>query len=139
MSEQTKKPGSRIASIGVPAVMISVVVMMVVPLPVVLLDMLLALNLSVSIVILLVAVTARKALDFSVFPALLLVTTLMRLALNISSTRLILTTGEAGKVIEAFGHVVISGSLVVGMVVFLILVLVQFLVITAGAGRVADA
>ncbi|MCW2665922.1 MAG: flagellar biosynthesis protein FlhA [Frankiales bacterium] len=130
--------GSKSASIGVPAVIIGVVIMMVVPLPAMLLDMLLAVNLALAVVILLTAVMAGRALDFSVFPALLLVTTLLRLALNISSTRLILLHGEAGKVIEAFGHVVIGGSLVVGLVVFLILVIVQFLVITAGAGRVSE-
>ena len=130
--------GGRGATFGVPAAIVGVVVMMVLPLPKPLLDLLLAVNLTASLVILLTALTARRALDFSVFPALLLVTTLMRLSLNISSTRLILTEGDAGKVIEAFGHVVVGGSLVVGMVIFLILVIVQFVVITAGAGRVAE-
>ena len=130
--------GGRGATLGVPAAIVGVVVMMVLPLPKPLLDLLLAVNLTASLVILLTALTARKALDFSVFPALLLVTTLMRLSLNISSTRLILTDGDAGKVIEAFGHVVVGGSLVVGLVIFLILVIVQFVVITAGAGRVAE-
>ncbi|MCW2606545.1 MAG: flagellar biosynthesis protein FlhA [Frankiales bacterium] len=129
---------TRTATVGVPSLMIALVLLMVVPLPAVLLDLLLAVNLTMAVVILLTAVTAQRALDFSVFPALLLVTTLLRLALNISSTRLILTHGEAGKVIEAFGHVVIGGSLVVGLVVFLILVIVQFIVITAGAGRVSE-
>ena len=138
MSTALTKPSSRTASVGVPALMIALVLLMVVPLPAVLLDLLLAVNLTVAVVILLTAVTAQRALDFSVFPALLLVTTLLRLALNISSTRLILVQGEAGKVIEAFGHVVIGGSLVVGLVVFLILVIVQFIVITAGAGRVSE-
>ncbi len=130
--------GGRGATLGVPAMIVGVVVMMVLPLPKPLLDLLLAVNLTVSLVILLTALTARRALDFSVFPALLLVTTLMRLSLNISSTRLILTDGDAGKVIEAFGHVVVGGSLVVGLVIFMILVIVQFVVITAGAGRVAE-
>ena len=130
--------GGRGATFGVPAAIVAVVVMMVLPLPKALLDLLLAVNLTASLVILLTALTARRALDFSVFPALLLVTTLMRLSLNISSTRLILTEGDAGKVIEAFGHVVVGGSLVVGLVIFLILVIVQFVVITAGAGRVAE-
>ena len=130
--------GGRGATLGVPAAIVGVVVMMVLPLPKPLLDLLLAVNLTVSLVILLTALTARRALDFSVFPALLLVTTLMRLSLNISSTRLILTDGDAGKVIEAFGHVVVGGNLVVGLVIFLILVIVQFVVITAGAGRVAE-
>ena len=80
----------------------------------------------------------NKPLDLSVFPALLLVATLFRLALNVSSTRLILLDADAGKVIEAFGKVVVGGNLVVGLVIFLILVVVQFVVITAGAGRVAE-
>ena len=133
-----RQRGGRAATLGVPAMVVGVVVMMVVPLPKVLLDLLLAVNLTVALVVLLTAITAVRALDFSVFPALLLVTTLMRLALNISSTRLILLDGDAGKVIEAFGHIVVGGSLVVGLVIFLILVIVQFVVITAGAGRVAE-
>jgi flagellar biosynthesis protein FlhA len=123
---------------GVPLLMVGIVVTMIIPLPTMLLDLLLATNLTVAVVILLTAITSERALDFSVFPALLLVTTLMRLALNISSTRLILLNGEAGKVIHAFGTVVVGGNLVVGLVVFLILVIIQFVVITAGAGRVAE-
>jgi len=133
-----RRRGGRAATLGVPAAVVGVVVMMVVPLPKAVLDLLLALNLTIALVVLLTAITAVRALDFSVFPALLLVTTLMRLSLNISSTRLILLDGDAGKVIEAFGHVVVGGSLVVGLVIFLILVVVQFVVITAGAGRVAE-
>ncbi|MCW2599365.1 MAG: flagellar biosynthesis protein FlhA [Frankiales bacterium] len=123
---------------GVPLLMVGIVLTMIIPLPTMLLDLLLATNLTVAVVILLTAITAERALDFSVFPALLLVTTLMRLALNISSTRLILLDGHAGKVIQAFGQVVVGGNLVVGLVVFLILVIIQFVVITAGAGRVAE-
>ena len=129
---------STLASMGVPLLVVGIVVMMIMPLPTVLLDLLLAVNLTVAVVILLTAITSEKALDFSVFPALLLVTTLLRLALNISSTRLILLKGEAGKVIHAFGSVVVGGNLVVGVVIFLILVIIQFVVITAGAGRVAE-
>src|ERR671916_707995 len=112
--------------------------MLVVPLPAALLDLLLGLNITASLLILLVAMQIKKPLDFAVFPSLLLVATLFRLSLNVSSTRLVLTDGYAGKVIEAFGHFVISGSLVVGLVVFLILTIVQFVVITNGAGRVAE-
>ncbi len=130
--------GGRFAQFGVPLLLVGIVVMMIMPLPTMLLDILLAANLAVAVVVLLTAITAERALDFSVFPALLLVTTLMRLALNISSTRLILLHGEAGKVIHAFGSVVVGGNLVVGLVVFLILVIIQFVVITAGAGRVAE-
>ena len=128
----------RIAQVGIPLIVVSVVVMMVVPLPKVMLDLLLAANLAGSVVVLLVAMMVKRPLDLSVFPALLLIATMIRLALNISSTRLILLEADAGKIIEAFGHVVVGGNLVVGLVVFLILVVVQFVVITAGAGRVAE-
>ncbi|MCU1379507.1 MAG: flagellar biosynthesis protein FlhA [Acidimicrobiales bacterium] len=123
---------------GVPAAVVCIVVMMVVPLPPVLLDLLLVLNLSGAVLILLTSMYVQKALDFSVFPSLLLVATMFRLALNVSSTRLVLLHGYAGKVIESFGHVVIGGSVVVGLVIFLILVIIQFVVITNGAGRVAE-
>jgi flagellar biosynthesis protein FlhA len=133
------KAGSRrFASVGVPLLLVSIIVMMVVPLPKMLIDLLLATNLSLAIVILLTSMMVQKALDFSVFPALLLVTTLFRLALNVSSTRLILLHGDAGHVIEAFGHIVVGGNLVVGLVVFMILVIIQFAVITNGSGRVAE-
>jgi flagellar biosynthesis protein FlhA len=124
--------------VGVPAAIVCVVIMMVVPLPAVLLDLLLVLNLSGAVLILLTSMYVQKALDFSVFPSLLLIATMFRLALNVSSVRLILLHGYAGKVIESFGHVVIGGSVVVGLVIFLILVIIQFVVITNGAGRVAE-
>jgi flagellar biosynthesis protein FlhA len=132
------QPSGRVAQLGVPLLLVGIVVMMIMPLPSMLLDLLLAANLTMAVVVLLTAITSERALDFSVFPALLLVTTLMRLALNISATRLILLHGDAGKVIHAFGAVVVGGNLVVGVVVFLILVIIQFVVITAGAGRVAE-
>jgi flagellar biosynthesis protein FlhA len=135
---QPTPAGGRIAQLGVPLLLVGIVIMMIIPLPTMLLDILLATNLAAAVVVLLTAITSEKALDFSVFPALLLVTTLMRLALNISSTRLILLNGDAGKVIHAFGSVVVGGNLIVGLVVFLILVIIQFVVITAGAGRVAE-
>jgi len=128
----------KLAQIAIPLLVVGIVITMVVPLPAALLDLLLAANLSVAVLVLLTAMLVSNALDFSVFPALLLVTTLMRLSLNVSSTRLILLHGFAGKVIEAFGSIVIGGNLVVGLVVFLILVVIQFAVITAGAGRVAE-
>jgi flagellar biosynthesis protein FlhA len=129
---------NRFATVGVPLFIVAIVLMMVVPLPEVLLDLLLAANLAGAVVILLIAMMVKRPLELSVFPALLLVTTMLRLGLNISSTRLILLHGDAGKVIEAFGNVVVGGNLVVGLVVFLILVIIQFVVITAGAGRVAE-
>ncbi|MGY1720871.1 MULTISPECIES: flagellar biosynthesis protein FlhA [unclassified Blastococcus] len=123
---------------AVPIGVVSIVLMLVVPLPAAMMDMLIGLNLAISLLVLLVAMQIRKPLDFAVFPSLLLIATLFRLALNVSSTRLVLTDGYAGKVIEAFGHIVIGGSLVVGLVIFLILTIVQFVVITNGAGRVAE-
>jgi flagellar biosynthesis protein FlhA len=122
----------------VPVVLVGAVVMMVVPIPPALLDLLLAANLAFALLVLLAVLTLRDTLDLSTFPSLILITTLMRLALNVSSTRLILLDGYAGKVIATFGEFVVGGSVVVGLVVFLILVVIQFAVITAGAGRVAE-
>src|SRR5437764_7160433 len=133
-----RKKSRGIAQVGIPLLLVCVVITMVVPLPKFLLDMLLAANISLAIVILLTSMMVQRALDFSVFPALLLVTTLVRLSLNVSSTRLILFHADSGHVIQAFGNFVVGGSLVVGLVVFLILVVIQFAVITAGAGRVAE-
>jgi flagellar biosynthesis protein FlhA len=129
---------TRLGQIGVPAAVVAIVVMMVVPLPTLLLDLLLVVNLAAATVILLVSMQVRRVLDFSIFPSVLLIATLFRLALNVSSTRLVLLHGDAGKVIESFGHFVVGGSLVVGLVIFLILSVIQFIVITNGAGRVAE-
>ncbi len=119
-------------------VVMLIIVMMVVPLPPALLDMLIALNISIGVTILLVSIYASEPLDFSVFPTLLLVCTLFRLALNVSSTRLILLHAHAGNIIQSFGQFVIGGSLIVGVVIFLILMVIQFVVITNGSGRVAE-
>src|SRR4051794_33772440 len=112
--------------------------MLVVPLPSAILDLLLGLNITSALLILLVSMQIKRSLDFSVFPSLILIATLFRLALNVSSTRLALTDGYAGHVIDAFGHFVVGGSLVVGLVIFIILTIIQFVVITNGAGRVAE-
>src|SRR3954454_750890 len=133
-----KRSRGRVAQVGIPRLLVCVVITLVVPLPKVLLDLLLATNISLAVVILLTSMVVQRALEFSVFPALLLVTTLVRLSLNVSSTRLILLHADAGHVIEAFGNFVVGGNLVVGLVVFLILVVIQFAVITAGAGRVEE-
>ena len=117
---------------------VAIVALLVVPLPAVLLDMCLALSIAASLVMLLVALNTTDPLEFSSFPSLLLITTLFRLALNVNSTRLILSKGEAGKVIEAFGNFVIGGNFAVGVVIFLILVAINFVVITKGAGRIAE-
>ena len=128
----------RLSSAAIPFAILMVVVVMVVPLPVVMLDMLLALNISLAIMILLTSMLVREPLEFSVFPSLLLVTTMFRLALNVSTTRLILSKGEGGNVIHAFGSIVVSGNLIIGLVIFTILVVIQFAVVTSGAGRVAE-
>jgi flagellar biosynthesis protein FlhA len=117
---------------------IGIVLMMVVPVPIPLLDILLIINISIALMIILVAMNTLDALQFSIFPALLLITTLFRLALNVSTTRNILSHGEAGNVVKTFGSFVAQGNIIVGFVVFLILVLVQFIVITKGSERVAE-
>jgi len=117
---------------------IGLIAMMIIPLPQFLLDMLITLNIALALCILLVAMYIEKPLDFSIFPPLLLVATLFRLALNLSSTRLILLHADAGRVIEAFGSFVVGGDLVVGLILFLILVIIQFVVITSGSQRVAE-
>jgi flagellar biosynthesis protein FlhA len=128
----------KLTKAAVPVGVVSIVLMLVVPLPAAVLDLLLGFNITASLLILLVSMNIKRPLDFSIFPSLVLIATLMRLALNVSSTRLVLTDGYAGKVIEAFGHFVIGGSLIVGLVIFVILTIIQFVVITNGAGRVAE-
>jgi len=117
---------------------ITIVLMIIIPLPKEMVDLLLALNITISIIIILITMFTTNVLQLSVFPTLLLVTTLFRLALNISSTRLILTEADAGTIISAFGNFVIRGNYVVGIIIFLIIVVIQFMVITNGAGRVAE-
>jgi len=128
----------KIRDITVLAGIIGIVLMMVLPIPSWLLDVLLIINISTALMILLIAMNSKEALQFSIFPALLLITTLFRLALNISTTKLILTHGEAGHVVATFGQWVAQGEIAVGFVVFLILVVVQFIVITKGSERVAE-
>jgi flagellar biosynthesis protein FlhA len=117
---------------------VGILVMMIIPLPAPFLDILLALNIAIGLTILLVAIYNTEPLQFSIFPGLLLLITLFRLALNVASTRLILGDGYAGQVISAFGGFVVKGNYIVGFIVFLILVLINFIVITKGAGRVAE-
>lgn len=124
--------------ISVLIVVILIVSMMIIPMPTILLDFLLIINISLSMMILLVAMNAKEPLEFSIFPTALLLTTLFRLALNVSTTRSILSKADGGKVIETFGSFVIGGNPVVGFVVFLILVVIQFVVITKGSERVAE-
>ena len=115
-----------------------VVSMLVIPLPSPLIDLFITLNISAALAIAVATMYLTKALDFSSFPSLLLLTTMFRLAINVSVTRLILTHGNAGNVVSAFGKFVVGGNVVIGLVIFLILVVIQFVVVTTGAGRVAE-
>src|SRR5690554_1703794 len=129
--------------LGAPIFIIVVLSMMVLPLPPFALDLFFTFNISLAVMVLLVAMYTKKPLDFSIFPTVLLVTTLLRLALNVASTRIVLLEGHtgpdaAGKVIEAFGHFLVGGNTAIGLVVFGILVLINFVVITKGAGRIAE-
>jgi flagellar biosynthesis protein FlhA len=117
---------------------IAVVLLIIIPLTPFALDILLTLNITLAMIIILITMFTLEPLQFSIFPTILLITTLYRLALNISSTRLILTRAEAGKVIDTFGHFVVSGNYVVGIIVFLIITVIQFVVITSGTTRVAE-
>ena len=129
---------ARRADLVLAVVLMAVVFMLVLPLPTVLVDVLVAINIAVSALLLMVAMYLPSPLSFTSFPSVLLVTTLFRLALSIATTRLILLQADAGHIIEAFGNFVVGGNLVVGLVVFLILTIVQFIVITKGAERVAE-
>ena len=129
----------RILNNAISFFVVAIVLLLLIPLPPFALDMMIIFNLSISLVILLITMNIRNPLEFAIFPSLLLVTTLIRLGLNISSTRSILTkNGDAGKVIHAFGSFVLKGNVVVGFIIFLIIVLVQFIVITKGAERVSE-
>lgn len=131
------------SAIVAPLIVVMILSLMVLPVPAFVLDLLFTLNIALSVVVLLTALTTVKPLDFMAFPAVLLVTTLLRLSLNVASTRIVLTEGHtgsdaAGQVIEAFGHFLIGGDYLVGIVVFVILTLINFMVITKGAGRIAE-
>jgi flagellar biosynthesis protein FlhA len=133
-------PASRLA---VPLLVLLILAMMVLPLPTIMLDVLFTLNIALAMIVILVSLNSRRPLDFSVFPTVLLLTTLLRLSLNVASTRIILMRGQtgtdaAGKVIESFGNFLVGGNIAVGFVVFLILVIINFVVITKGAGRIAE-
>jgi flagellar biosynthesis protein FlhA len=137
MTSFLKKAGRHADFVAAGAVVL-VVAMMIIPLPPVLLDLAITLNISAALMIVVATLYVPRALDFSAFPSLLLLTTLFRLAINVSVTRLILLHGDAGHVVTAFGNFVVGGNVVVGLVVFLILIVIQFVVITNGAGRVAE-
>src|SRR5574344_2970168 len=118
--------------------LVIIIGMMLLPLPPFLLDFLLTMNISLAVIIMLVCLFVKEPLDYSSFPMVLLVSTIFRLGLNVSSTRLILLKGEAGEVISSFGQFVVGGNYVVGFIIFVILVIINFMVITGGAGRVAE-
>ena len=123
--------------VGIPLVLLMILAMVILPLPPLLLDALFTFNIVLAILVLLVSTTAKRPLDFSIFPTILLIATLLRLTLNVASTRVVLLEGHnggdaAGKVIQAFGEVVIGGNYVVGMVIFVILMIINFVVITKG-------
>ena len=129
--------------VATPLFLMAVLAMIILPLPPVLLDVLFTFNIVLAMVVVLVSVSARRPLDFSVFPTIILATTLMRLTLNVASTRVVLLHGHegtqaAGHVIEAFGNVVIGGNFVVGLVVFVILMIINFVVVTKGAERISE-
>ncbi|TVK95927.1 flagellar biosynthesis protein FlhA [Shewanella algae] len=129
--------------VGTPLLVLATLAMIVLPMPAFLLDILFSFNIALALVVLLVAVYTQRPLDFAAFPTVLLVATLLRLALNVASTRVVLLEGHnggdaAGKVIEAFGSVVIGGNYAVGLVVFLILIIINFAVVTKGAGRISE-
>ncbi|MCT4701587.1 flagellar biosynthesis protein FlhA [Enterobacteriaceae bacterium H20N1] len=129
--------------VGVPVLLLSVLAMIILPLSPLVLDVLFTFNIVLAVIVLLVAVNSNRPLDFAVFPTILLITTLMRLTLNVASTRVVLLHGHegegaAGKVIEAFGQVVIGGNFVVGFVVFIILMIINFVVVTKGAERISE-
>ena len=133
----------RSGRIGIPLLILSILAMIILPLPPLLLDILFTFNIATAILVLLTSVSAKSPLDFSLFPTVILITTLMRLCLNVASTRVVLLEGHegtdaAGKVIEAFGEVVIGGNFIVGMVVFMILMIVNFIVITKGGERISE-
>jgi flagellar biosynthesis protein FlhA len=132
-----------VTQLAAPVLILMILAMMVLPLPAFVLDVFFTFNIAISVLVLLVAVNTQKTLDFSVFPTVLLVTTLLRLSLNVASTRVVMLEGHtgpdaAGKVIEAFGHFMVGGNFAVGILVFMILVVINFVVITKGAGRVAE-
>ena len=143
MAEALATPGLNWQKLAAPLLVIMILAMMILPLPTFLLDVLFTFNIAMAMIVLLISLYTLKPLEFSVFPTVLLLTTLLRLSLNVASTRIVLLEGHgsadaAGKVIEAFGHFLVGGNYAVGLVVFIILVVINFVVITKGAGRIAE-
>ncbi|WPP00041.1 flagellar biosynthesis protein FlhA [Pseudomonas sp. HR96] len=136
-------PTLRSGRIGIPVIILSILAMIILPLPPLLLDILLTFNIAMAVLVLMVSVSSRSPLDFSLLPTVILITTLLRLTLNVASTRIVLLEGHsgngaAGKVIEAFGEVVIGGNFIVGLIVFVILMIINFMVVTKGGERISE-
>src|SRR5574340_747890 len=143
LESMTVPGGINLTRLAGPLLIIMILGMMILPLPPILLDLLFTFNIALAMIVMLVSLYTQKPLEFAVFPTVLLVTTLLRLSLNVASTRIVLLEGHtgadaAGKVIEAFGHFVVGGNYAVGIVVFVILVVINFVVVTKGAGRIAE-
>src|SRR5689334_939288 len=135
--------GNQFKGLAGPILIIMILGMMILPLPAFLLDLLFTFNIALSVMVLLVSMYTQKPLDFAAFPSVLLFSTLLRLSLNVASTRIVLLEGHtgpdaAGQVIESFGHFLVGGNFAVGIVVFVILMIINFMVITKGAGRIAE-
>ena len=124
--------------VGIVILMIGIIMLMIIPVPLGFLDLFLSMNIALAMIIMLISMFIKEPLEFAVFPSMLLITTLFRLSLNISTTRKILSEGQAGNVIDAFGEFVIGGDAIVGFVIFIIIIVIQFLVITKGAERVSE-
>jgi len=129
---------SRVTDLMLAALIVAIIALMILPLPIFILDLLVALNIAMGIMLVLMGIYVSKPLQFSAFPSVLLISTLFRLALSVATTRMILLHGDAGNIIDTFGSLVAGNNVVVGLVVFLIVTLVQFLVIAKGAERVAE-
>src|SRR5437763_9515361 len=138
MNEQTIRKLMKHTDLVAAVAVVVVVTMLIIPLPSMLLDLFITINIAAALAVVVATMYLNKALDFSAFPSLLLLTTMFRLAINVSVTRLILTKGEAGSVVHDFGQFVVGGNVIIGLVIFLILVVIQFVVVTNGAGRVAE-
>ena len=130
--------GVKKTDVGVAAYLLAAIIFFIVPIPSILLDVMLALNISIALIVLMNVLFVREVLDMSFFPTLLLFTTIFRISLNVSSTRLILSTGSPGNVVETFGQFVGGGDLVIGAIIFIVLIIVQFMVINKGSERVAE-
>ena len=138
MNKAFKKLGISPMDLAVVAYMLAAVLFFIIPIPSWLLDVLLAFNISISLVVLLNTIFIKRILDMSFFPTLLLFTTIFRIALNVSSTRLILTTGNPGNVVKTFGSFVGGGNIIIGAIVYIIILIIMFVVINKGTERVAE-